>query len=309
MRAGLDPGNWTGWPVIWIGWLLAQLPHRLALRIGAGIGRLSYHLLRGRRLVAQTNIAACFPQLDAGGRQRLVKQTFAETGMGLVDTAIALWRSDSRLQELTNIIGLDQLEHAVAQGNGVIVLVAHYPSLELAGRLLNLTQNPPVLGMARKHNNPLLDAALERGRHRHCERTFSKKDTLGLMRALKKGRAVFYAADQNFNHGFVFAPFFGVTASCVTALADLAERTDSTVVPMWCDRLADGHYRIELEPSWVDYPGDDRVASARRMNQWIERKLGENPAHYLWLHRRFKNQPEGSAPFYPERARRRKHRD
>ena len=35
------------------------------------------------------------------------------------------------------------------------------------------------------------------------------------------------------------------------------------------------------------------------INTKIENYILSNPENYLWSHRRFKNRPEGEAPFYP----------
>ncbi len=305
MRPAFNPRNWGAAPVVALGWLLAKLPHRLALRIGAAVGQLAWHLHRQRRRIADRNISACLPHLDAAQQSDVVRRSFIATGQGMAASAAACWGRDNRIAAWGTVRGLEHLQ--AADGRGTLVLMAHYPWLDLAGRFVNLQRNQPVLGMARKHNNAWLDDALRRGRLRHCGEVFAKEQMRGVMRALRQGKAIFYAADQNFNHDFVFAPFFGVPASCVKALGQLVERTRCRVVPMWCE-LHDGHYRVELQPAWDEDEGKDPESAARTMNQWIEQQLQGDPSQYLWLHRRFKNQPEGTAPFYAPDERRAKHR-
>ena len=40
-----------------------------------------------------------------------------------------------------------------------------------------------------------------------------------------------------------------------------------------------------------DYPGDDSMENATRINQVFEDHVRAAPEQYLWTHRRFKNQP------------------
>jgi KDO2-lipid IV(A) lauroyltransferase len=51
-------------------------------------------------------------------------------------------------------------------------------------------------------------------------------------------------------------------------------------------------------PPWEDFPSDDPVADAARMNQRIEEWVRECPAQYFWVHRRFKTRPPGEPPLY-----------
>jgi hypothetical protein len=57
-------------------------------------------------------------------------------------------------------------------------------------------------------------------------------------------------------------------------------------------------YRVRFEEPWSDFPSDDPVADAARMNRWIESEIRRNPAQYLWVHRRFKTRPPGEPSLY-----------
>ena len=45
-------------------------------------------------------------------------------------------------------------------------------------------------------------------------------------------------------------------------------------------------------------PWDDALADTARMNRWIEERIRENPAQYLWVHKRFKTRPAGEPGLY-----------
>jgi len=57
-------------------------------------------------------------------------------------------------------------------------------------------------------------------------------------------------------------------------------------------------YVVRYEAPWTDFPTEDAVADAARMNRWIESEIRKNPAQYLWVHRRFKTRPPGEPPLY-----------
>jgi KDO2-lipid IV(A) lauroyltransferase len=302
-----DPHNWPTAMMCLLAWLAVRLlPHRSLLTLGALLGRLLARLQPDRRLVAETNLRSCMPELTQGQHGALVQATIEATGIGLVESAMALWCTDRQLAKRFVVQGLEHFEGALANGKGVIVLGAHYTTGELSARLFASSASVPVKMLARRNNQPWLEMVIDRGRKRFCQGTLDKKNTAGLLRVLKGNGTVMLASDQDFNYQSVFAPFFGVPASTVTSVPAIARRTGAAVVPIWCIRLDNGHYQLRLEAPWQGFPLEDELANATRINAWIESRVRACPAQYLWVHRRFKTRPLGAAAFYPERARRQK---
>jgi len=120
-----------------------------------------------------------------------------------------------------------------------------------------------------------------------------------LLRALKKNKVVWYAPDQDFGRRTsVFAKFFGINAATIPATARLAKMSGTSIVPYVPRRLANGNYSIDIGPAWENYPSGDELADAQRVNDWVEAEIRKSPMQYLWVHRRFKTQPEGKGLFY-----------
>jgi KDO2-lipid IV(A) lauroyltransferase len=46
------------------------------------------------------------------------------------------------------------------------------------------------------------------------------------------------------------------------------------------------------------FPSGDDLVDATRINQLIEKFILLQPDQYLWVHRRFKNRPEGDPDIY-----------
>ena len=96
-----------------------------------------------------------------------------------------------------------------------------------------------------------------------------------------------------------FVPFFGVPAVTLLAPSRLAKALNMVVQPIVAEILPGGQgYRVRYEAPWSDFPSDDPVADAARMNRWIESEIRRNPAQYLWVHRRFKTRPPGEPSLY-----------
>ena len=57
-------------------------------------------------------------------------------------------------------------------------------------------------------------------------------------------------------------------------------------------------YEMLITPPLTDYPSDDTVADATRVNAVLESLIRRSPTQYMWYHRRFKTRPPGEARFY-----------
>ncbi|NOX93177.1 MAG: LpxL/LpxP family Kdo(2)-lipid IV(A) lauroyl/palmitoleoyl acyltransferase [Gammaproteobacteria bacterium] len=294
----LHPRYWPTWLGLGALWMLSRLPFSLQMQLGSLLGITMYHLARRRRHITQCNITLCFPELDADAQQVLVRKTFRSAGISLMETGLAWWGKDKMLTRRVKIEGLEHLQQATAPGKGVLLLGAHFTSLEISGRLLS--QFHPCAAMYRKHDNPLFEAIIKHSRETHLDKIISRRDMRGMVRALREGTVVWYATDQDFGHrNSVFAPFFGVQTASLVMTSKLARLSGAPVVPFFSQRLDDDSgYKLILLPALTDFPGDDDVADATRINAIIEQQVRKVPEQYLWLHRRFKTRPEGEPGLY-----------
>ncbi|MGI8561700.1 MAG: LpxL/LpxP family Kdo(2)-lipid IV(A) lauroyl/palmitoleoyl acyltransferase, partial [Luteimonas sp.] len=62
-------------------------------------------------------------------------------------------------------------------------------------------------------------------------------------------------------------------------------------------RRDDGGYTLKLWPALDGFPSADPAADTARIMSGIETMAREAPAQYLWIHRRFKRQPDGLSPY------------
>lgn len=289
------------WPV-WIGLglmkLMSALPHRVQLHLGATIGRALGVLARHRRHVAAVNLRRCFPELDPAARARLLQAHLAATGIGLFETATCYWAPDAAIAALGEVEGLEHYDAALARGRGIILLSAHFTTFEIGAALLARLR--PFHPLYRPNRNPLFNAVMCGSRERRSGCTgLERKDLRGLLRALRRNEAVWYAPDQDYGaQGTVFVPFFGVPARTITATSRLARMSGAAVVPYYPVRRPDGRYRVRVLPALENFPGGDATADAARINALIEGWAREAPEQYLWVHRRFKGRPAGEPAFY-----------
>jgi KDO2-lipid IV(A) lauroyltransferase len=275
----------------------ARLPWPLQRMLGRAIGALLRLLLPGRRRVAERNLELCFPELGATEREALLREHFAALGTSLFEFGRAWWGSVAPMRRGLVVEGLEHIEAARAAGRGVIVVSGHFTTLEICGRLM--CDHVPLAGMYRPHAEPAMEWAVRRGRARYAAAMFPKQDVRGTVRHLRQGGLLWYAPDQDPSRGdAVYVPFFGRPAHSLTSTHTLARLSGAAVVLFQHVRRPDGGYTLGLRPL-PDFPGTDPAADTARVIAGIEEMVRAAPAQYLWIHRRFKRQPDGRSPYGP----------
>ncbi len=290
------PRHWPVWLGVGLCVALARLPWGLQRALGTLVGALAFRLARSRREAARTNLALCLPELDADARDALLRENFRDVGIGLFEFARAWWGDAAPMRATVRIDGLDILRRLQAEGRGVLMVSGHFMTLEMCGRLL--CDHVPLAGMYRRHRSPVMEWAVLRGRLRYASAMFANSDTRGALRHLKRGGLLWYAPDQDMRgKDTVFAPFFGIPAATITATHQFARLTGCAVVPFFHRREGD-RYVLRIAEPLAPFPTGDAVADSTAVNAAIEAMVREAPTQYLWLHRRFKRQPEGAPPRY-----------
>ena len=290
----LLPKYWPTWVGLGLLRLLAQLRYPTLLRIGAALGGALGRLPSPQRRVVRRNLALCLPELDAQTRETIVAQHFREAGISLGETALAWFAPPSRLLALVRFDGLAELDRWQSAGRGVILLAAHFTTLELGARFVTAARR--VHAVYKPSSNLLVDAAFRR--YRMSAGMVASDDIRTMVRVLRAGGAVWYAPDQAFRaKGALMVPFFDVPAASNPATSRLARMTDAVVLPYFVERLpGDEGYVVRIGAALEDFPSDDAVADTLRHHRLIEAEARRIPVQYLWLHKRFK----GLSADYPD---------
>ncbi|MDU7200662.1 Kdo(2)-lipid IV(A) acyltransferase [Phytobacter diazotrophicus] len=290
----LHPRYWLTWCGIGLLWLVVQLPYPVLYRLGCGMGRLAMRLMKRRVRIAHRNLELCFPQMPEQERQEMVKKNFESVGMGLMETGMAWFWPDSRINRWVDVTGMDNTKMHFAESKGILLIGVHFLTLELGARVFGM--HIPGIGVYRPNDNPLLDWLQTWGRLRSNKTMIDRKDLKGMVRALKSGDVVWYAPDHDYGpRSSVFVPFFAVEQTATTTGTwMLAKMSKACLVPFVPRRKPDGKgYELIMLEGETTPPLETAEETAAWMNKVVERCILMAPEQYMWLHRRFKTRPDG----------------
>lgn len=281
-------------------YLIQLLPFKLIHLLADAVGTLAYYAVSPRRKVGETNLRLCFPEWSEAERTALLKCHFRHMGKLMLEYGLYWYAPAERLRRLVRYQDKHHLDNALAAGEKVILLYPHFTAFEMAVYTLN--QDVPLTSMYSHQKNKALDEQILKGRHRY-NNVFLLGRTDGLraiIKQLRKSDAPFlYLPDQDFGRNdSIFVPFFGIPTATITGLSRIAAMTGAKVIPAIPTREADNTVTLRFYPAWENFPSEDAEADTRRMNEFIEARVREQPEQYFWLHKRFKTRPEGEESVY-----------
>jgi KDO2-lipid IV(A) lauroyltransferase len=292
------PKYWLTWTGLGLLWAACQLPYRWQMGVGRGIGRLAHRFAAERRAITRRNIELCFPDLSVEERNQLARQHFESLGMSLMEMGLARWASDEKLCSMTTISGAEYIQQTLDDGFGVILLSAHFTTLEISGRVLSLNC-PPFDAVYRRFRSDFTTEVMASGREVSARRVIEKNDIKSMVRSLRQGTPVWYAPDQSYHlKQSALLPFFGVPAMTNTATGTLAKLGRAKALPFFPRRLPEGGYELIVLPPLEDLPSGDAIEDTRKYTAVLEDQVRRCPEQYFWVHRKFKNRPDSVPDAY-----------
>ncbi len=277
---------------------LVRLPLPVWQKFGIALGKLVYLVAKKRRHIVEVNLKMAFPDKTEAERDKMTRAVIINTVLGALESFYSWWADDADIRARSTIKDLDILLDA-NKGQGVIIIGAHYSTLDLSGRVMGLFKKVDIV--YKKQSNKVFNQTMIDCRSPYYSGMIEKKDMRSMIKRLKEGHIVWYAPDQDFGRkGAVFAPFFGVETATLANIGKLVKLTGAKVVFF-------SHFREGLgedtrfvgavtAPFGDDVSTDDEM-NARTVNHALEQSLRENDiTQYFWVHKRFKTRPDPTEP-------------
>lgn len=278
--------------------LVSFLPLSAAHSLGALIGKLLWFTDTSR--VVKINLRLCYPdysdsQIDDLARKSLIAlgKTYTEMGMSW------MWPIEKVQQLITHVEGLEHLEKALEDKNGIILIAPHLGNWEVLNHFFRQHLFMTVMYKAAKI--PALDNFIFKTRKR-VDVGLVPADRSGvesLYKLLEEKQVVAVLPDQepSLKSG-VFSPFFDKPALTGKLIGELANNTSAFLLCCYAKRLDDGSYGVVLKPADNKIRNTDEVAAATALNKSIAECINDCPEQYQWNYKRFRRQPEGRSNFY-----------
>jgi Kdo2-lipid IVA lauroyltransferase/acyltransferase len=228
------------------------LPAQDVFRFGEFVGKWIWPMVNLRRRIIVRNLRIASAPLEPAEADRMARDSFIRSVANLVSSSISPKARGGKIEEMLVVENPEILEEAVAQGRGVVLLLAHMGNWELLTRLNRFFPEGTKSGaFYRPLNNRVLNERILKARGADGTRLFSKRDSLHQVGGFLRDQGVIgILADQRVGRQGEMVSFFGRLTRVSPLPSLLVRRCKSEVLALSLRTIAPGkwsarYHRVE----------------------------------------------------------------
>lgn len=293
-------------PIGWALHLLALMPWRVLYWHADAICFIAYHLIGYRKKVVRTNLAECFPEKNDQERLAIEKEFYRHFADYFVETIKLLHMSDEQMRKRMVFHNAHVIDEAFDNGQSLVLYASHYGNWEWVTSVTlwfdSERHRDAVQGQVyHPLENEWFDKFFLKLRQRFNTVCISWKVILReMIKREREGRhlGIGFIADQHplqndENH---VIDFLHHPTAILTGPEAIGRKLHCRAAFFDVRKLSRGHYECTLVPMSDDIANEPRGTITTRYARLLEHRIQEEPAYWLWTHKRWKRQvsfPEG----------------
>ncbi|MBL7081949.1 MAG: mitochondrial fission ELM1 family protein [Candidatus Omnitrophica bacterium] len=273
--------------------IFQALPLELALFIGRILGIFIYSFNFKRKRIAYRNLRIALageyppPQLKA-----ILKKNYENFGMNIAETLRLSKVNQAYINRYIKIRGKENLDNALKNQNGTIILGSHFGSWEICFAVAGILGYPFCIFAEEQIKNPLLDRFLQQVRQKHGTSVLKVDEQLRqVIRALQEKKFVGIVIDHGIRRGML-VNFFGRKAQASATAIRISLKFDVPILIGYIRRVKGAeHELVILPPFAMRQTGnfkEDIITNLETANRIVEDYIAKQPEQYLWSYKRFK---------------------
>ena len=279
--------------------IIPLLSRKACYRLGQSIGALAAKFDRRNHRVALSNLEAAFGDaLSPARREEIARESYQHFARTVVDLFWSPSLTKENYSRFIEVENFELVQEEMNTGKGIIFACCHYSNFEWVAIAANFFGVQSAL-ITQEFKNPLLDAIFVGLRESSGQRVIPRGGgVLRLFKTLRSGGHVAILTDLTIPAQLptVAIDCFGMKTSVTFAHAWAYRRSGAPIIPVHCEPLPEGRYRIVFHPR-MEFAAD---ASFQEMAQacWdrFEPFVRANPSPWLWMYKHWRYRPADADP-------------
>ncbi len=272
--------------------IIVLLPHKILLALGRFLGIAVCYIFKEYRVTAEKNLKIAFPDYSLKRIIKIRNDTFKNIAMNFMEFALINFKTKKFWLKKIEITGANILKKLLKEKKSIILVTAHIGNWELMASYLAM-RGYPLSVVARNIPDKRLNKLLVNMRKRRKMNVIYRSGRVNIkkmLKVLKSSEILAVLIDQDTNVGGVFVDFFSRPAFTPTAVSQFARIKNTVAVPCFIYRKKDLSHKIIIKEP-VELRGDEKKDTAK-CTKIIENFIREHSDQWVWMHPRWKRQPE-----------------
>ncbi len=277
-------------------WLLHLLPEKVVFLFSDLLYLINYYIVGYRKKVVFDNLTRAFPELEQTEIRKIAKKYYRHLSDLILESAVSHFDSDSQIMTRISYSNLEVLHALYKKGKQVVGITAHYGNWEYLISIGALTEFR-MLGSYKPLKNKYFDRMIRRNRERFNTLPVPMEKIARAMIQHHQDQVPavsMFVADQRpaFRNIQYWTKFLGQDTALYLGAEKLAKKLDAAVVFMKVRKEKRGRYVAEIELI-CEEPGQMKPHEITDAHvRILENLIREEPAYWLWSHRRWKHSYE-----------------
>ena len=239
------------------------------------------------RKVIDKNLNIFLPNISVEKRNEIISNMWKNYGKTFIEyiflKKIKKQEHSIEIEDEANLADIIKKKHPV------IFVSGHFANFELMSMTI-VNKNIKLATIYRPLNNIFLNPFMEFLRRKYVCKNQIKKGINGVRKAIefiKQDYSIALMIDQRVSEGENIN-FFGKSALTTTLPAQLAEKFNLKIIPVFIERTNNNKFKIKffkhIDPK--DYKSKLDISS--KLNEILESMISKNPNQWIWTHNRWK---------------------
>lgn len=275
-------------------YILSILPMNLLYVFAILIYWLLYYVFGYRKVVVRKNLMMAFPEKSLAEIIIIEKRFFKYLARVMFEIVKMATISKSALKKRYVCKNVDRITAYTDMGESVLVCSAHYGNWEWGTMALGLNIGVPIYPIYKPLSNKVFDKWFYHIRTRFGNKMIAMKQTYRALNETKDLTTIFcfgndQAPPKNESHYWI--DFLNHRTSIQLGIEKIAKKTNRPVFYIKVNVIKRGYYEIDCVPLVLDPSKTTGHEITDLHARFLEQLIKEDPAYWLWSHRRWKHMP------------------
>ncbi len=271
-------------------WLISLLPFRVLYLLSDAIYGLVFYIIKYRKEIVMNNLLIAFPEKTEKERLKIAKQFYLNFVDTFIESIKFITLSKKQIQKRASE-NFHIVNELTDKGHCVHIMAAHQFNWEFGNSIAAISLTAPWVGVYMPIANKSLNKIFYNFRKRYGAILIAATDFKNKRHEVMPPLyAIGLAADQNPGDPSkaYWVDFFNKPTPFVSGPAISAVRQNTAVVMIAFKKIKRGYYDFYCKLLAIEAAKFSPEQLTVMYKKEVEQIIKEDPANYLWSHRRWK---------------------